>query len=66
VLACLGLQVAAVYVPPLQAALRTVPLTATDWGIVATSSLAPLGLVELVKFGQSVNVRAVGDRSPFE
>ncbi len=63
VLACLGLQVAAVYVPPLQAALRTVPLTATDWGIVAASSLAPLGVVELVKLGQSVKVRAVVDRS---
>jgi Ca2+-transporting ATPase len=66
VLACLGLQVAAVHVPPLQAALRTVPLTATDWGIVAASSLAPLGVVELVKFGQSVKVRAVADRSLFE
>jgi hypothetical protein len=52
VLACLGLQVAAVYVPPLQAALRTVPLTAADWGIIAASSLAPVAVVELVKLAQ--------------
>jgi Ca2+-transporting ATPase len=60
VLACLGLQVAAVYVPALQATLRTVALTAADWGIIAASSLAPLLVVELVK------ARAAANRSRLE
>jgi Ca2+-transporting ATPase len=49
VLACLILQVAAVYWRPVQTALRTVPLTAPDWAVVAASSLAPVALVEMVK-----------------
>jgi Ca2+-transporting ATPase len=52
VLACLVLQLAAVYAPPFQAALRTVPLTGTDWGIITACSLAPVAVVELVKCGQ--------------
>jgi Ca2+-transporting ATPase len=52
VLACMLLQVAAVYVPLLQAVLHTVPLSATDWGIIAAWSLAPVAVVELVKLGQ--------------
>ena len=46
------LQVAAVYVPLLRTVLHTVPLSATDWGIVASCSLAPIAVVELVKLGQ--------------
>jgi len=49
VLICLLLQVAAVYVPFLQAVLHTVPLTAADWGVIAACSLSPLAVVELVK-----------------
>lgn len=56
-LACLVLQGAAVYWPPLQAARRAVPLTASDWGIVAASSLAPVAVVELVKLGQRLIAR---------
>ena len=52
VAASLLLQVAAVYVPVLQAILRTVPLTAADWGVVLACSLAPVGVVELVKLVQ--------------
>jgi Ca2+-transporting ATPase len=51
-LACVLLQVAAVYVPFLQAVLRTAPLGATDWGVVAAGSLAPVAVVELVKLAQ--------------
>ncbi len=46
------LQVAAVYTPFLQSVLRTTPLTAADWGVVLTCSLAPVGVVELVKLGK--------------
>ncbi|MGH8720134.1 MAG: cation-translocating P-type ATPase, partial [Burkholderiales bacterium] len=49
VLVCLLLQAAAVYVPFLQAVLRTVPLTAPDWGLIAACSLAPVAVVEMVK-----------------
>jgi len=52
VLICLLLQVAAVYVPFLQAVLHTVPLTAADWGVIAACSLTPVAVVELVKFVQ--------------
>jgi hypothetical protein len=46
------LQVATVYVPLLQAVLHTVPLSATDWGIVAACSLLAIAVVELVKLAQ--------------
>ena len=49
---CLLLQIAAVHVPILQAVLHTTPLTVTDWGVVIGLSLAPVGVVELVKLGQ--------------
>jgi len=52
VLICLLLQTAAVYVPFLQAALNTVPLTGADWGLVAACSLTPVAVVELVKVVQ--------------
>ncbi len=52
VAACLLLQVAAVYAPFLQAVLHTTPLTGADWGVVLACSLAPVGVVELVKLGQ--------------
>ena len=52
VLVCLLLQVAAVYVPLLQAVLHTVPLTGADWGVIAACSLAPVAVVELVKVMQ--------------
>jgi Ca2+-transporting ATPase len=46
---CVALQMAAVYLPFLQQVLRTVPLGAADWGLVAACALAPIGVVELVK-----------------
>ena len=58
------LQVAAVYTPFLQGVLHTVPLTASDWGLVLACSLAPLGVIELVKLGQSM-YRRVAENRPF-
>ncbi len=49
VLLCLALQVAAVYVPPLQRVLETVPLAARDWALVLGFALAPVAVVEVVK-----------------
>ena len=49
VLACLILQLAAVYWPLLQRLLRTVPLTAMELLVVAACSLAPVVVVEVVK-----------------
>ena len=49
---CLLLQALADYTPFLQAVLRTAPLTFADWGVVLACSLAPVGVVELVKLGQ--------------
>jgi Ca2+-transporting ATPase len=47
--ACVLLQLAAVYWAPLQRVLHTTPLSAGDWGLIAACSLAPIGVVELVK-----------------
>jgi Ca2+-transporting ATPase len=49
VLACLILQLAAVYWPVLQTVLRTVPLTAVELAVIAACSLAPVVVVEVVK-----------------
>ena len=49
---CLLLQLAAVYAPFLQTVLHTTPLTLADWGLVLACSLAPVGVVELVKLAQ--------------
>lgn len=49
VLASVVLQAAAVYAPFLREVLRTAPLTAADWGLIAVSALAPLAVVETVK-----------------
>jgi len=49
VLACLILQLAAVYWPLLQTLLRTVPLASAELAVVATAALAPIGVVEIVK-----------------
>ena len=56
------LQVAAVYTPFFQGILHTVPLTATDWVLVLGCSLAPVGVVELVKLGQ--RAASLGSKSP--
>ena len=48
-LACLLLQLAAVYWPLLQIVLHTVPLTAMDVLVVAVCSLAPVAVVEVLK-----------------
>jgi len=57
VAACLLLQAAAAYVPLLQKVLRTVPPTASDWGLIAACSLAPVAVVEFVKVIQRIVVR---------
>jgi Ca2+-transporting ATPase len=57
VVLCLLLQVAAVYVPLLQTVLETVPLTPTDWQVIAACSLTPVAVVELVKVTQRYAVR---------
>jgi P-type Ca2+ transporter type 2C len=49
VLACLALQLAAVYVPLLQQVLRTAPPALADWGVIVACALVPLAVVELVK-----------------
>ncbi len=46
---CVLLQLASVYVPFLRDVLRTVPLTAADWAVVAVGLLAPVAVVEMVK-----------------
>jgi Ca2+-transporting ATPase len=46
---CVLLQVAAISLPMLQRVLRTVPLTAREWGVVLGCSVAPLAIVELLK-----------------
>ena len=50
--ACIVLQLAAVYAPVLSTVLRTVALSAPDWGVVLLCSLAPVAVVEIVKVGQ--------------
>jgi len=59
---CVALQVAAVYVPFLRVILRTVPLGAKDWGVVAGCSLLPLAVVEVVKFIQRHLARGTNER----
>jgi len=55
---CLILQAAAVYVPLLQQVLHTVPPSASDWGMIAACSLAPVAVVEMVKAMQRIAVRS--------
>lgn len=49
IVTCLVLQSAAVYWPPLQRVLHTVPLTAPDIAVVAVCSLAPVAASEVLK-----------------
>jgi Ca2+-transporting ATPase len=54
---CIGLQVAASLQPLLRSVLRTVPLDARDWTLIAIASLAPTAFVELAKaFGRARSV----------
>jgi Ca2+-transporting ATPase len=57
VLVCVLLQLAAVSWPFLQVVLQTTPLTGADWAGVLGLSLAPVGVVELVKLTQRLGVR---------
>jgi Ca2+-transporting ATPase len=41
---------AAIYVPFLQTAIKTVPLTATDWGMIATAAVSVIVVDEIHKF----------------
>lgn len=47
---CFGLQAMAVYVPLLRKVLHTVPPTSSEWGVIVACSLAPLAVVEFVKW----------------
>ena len=60
VVICLLLQAAAVYLPILQKVLHTVPPTISDWAVIATCSLLPVAVVELVKVIQRIAVRNAG------
>ena len=46
----IGLQVAAVYVPAMQSVLHTVPLTATDWGLLLVIALPIFVITESIKW----------------
>jgi P-type Ca2+ transporter type 2C len=50
VLVCVALQLAAVYWPFLQTVLHTAPLGVADWALVVGCSLAPVAVVEVVKW----------------
>jgi Ca2+-transporting ATPase len=54
-LACILLQLAAVYVPFLRGVLHTVPLTGADWALIATGSLTPVAIVELIKLARRLS-----------
>ena len=62
VLACVILQLAAVYWPVLQTVLRTVPLTAEELVVVAACSLAPVVVVEAVKLLRRLRVKPLSGR----
>ena len=49
VVACVVLQLAAVYWPLLRRVLHTVPLAAVDWALITACAFAPVVVVELVK-----------------
>jgi len=55
VVLCVLLQVAAVYWPFLHVVLHTTPLTGADWSLVLACALAPVGVVEMVKFSKRVS-----------
>jgi Ca2+-transporting ATPase len=55
---CLLLQFGAVYVPPLQVVLETVPPTVADLGLIALTSFAPVAVVEVVKWVQRLRAAA--------
>lgn len=57
VVACLVLQVAAVYQPLLQRLLHTNPPSLSDWGVIAGCSLLPVAVVEMTKLIQRVMLR---------
>jgi Ca2+-transporting ATPase len=61
---CLALQVAAVSVPFLNRLLRTVPLSAEDWGVVLAGAMAPVLLHELVKLVRRFDLRRAGAAAP--
>ena len=44
-----GLQLAAVYFPPLRSVLGTIPLSLGDWAVIAAASILPLVLGQVVK-----------------
>ena len=62
-LLCISLQIAAVTVPFLQTILRTVALTAADWGLVGVASLAPVAVVEIVKVHQRWRISAASGQT---
>jgi len=59
---CLLLQAAAIYVPLLQRVLHTTSLTVADWGVVLGLSLAPVGIVEVIKLLARMHAAPARDR----
>ena len=51
------LQGAAVYLSLLQRVLHTIPPIVADWGVIASSFLIPIAVVELIKAIQRVAAR---------
>ena len=64
VLACLLLQLAAVYWPFLNTVLRTVPLTVTELALVVAAAVAPIGIVEVVKLALRRTGKGAVRRAP--
>ena len=48
----IGLQLLAVYLPPLRLVLDTVPPTTVDWSVIGVSTLMPIVIVEITKLVQ--------------
>jgi Ca2+-transporting ATPase len=68
VLVCLALQLATVSLPLLRRVLHTVPPTASEWAVIAACSLAPVAIVELVKWisrrvSRAASPERAGDRA---
>jgi Ca2+-transporting ATPase len=66
VLVSLGTHILVIYVPVLQTAFHTVPLSLSDWGVATAVALVLLVLMEAVKLAQRVATRApaVGQALP--
>jgi Ca2+-transporting ATPase len=58
VLSTVLLQLAAIYIPILQTAFRTVPLTLSDWGMIIPLASTTLIVMELIKYLEKKAIRS--------